>query len=261
MAARLKQIFAIGLLTILVSAASLHRGYAQEQGAPQQSPAKAQRQEQQPKNTQEHPLAGDAGSFQPRPDERNPGEAEQKGGHGGTEEIKNSPAVKRLARIIGVSNETAYWIAVVLNFAVIVIFIAWVSKKSFPGIFKARNDSIKKRIEEARKTSEEARRRLSDVESRLSRLDSEIEQMRREAEESAQAEEKRIQAEVEEERRRILKAAEQEIDAAAGAARRDLKAYAAELAVNLAAKKIKVGPDADQKLVREFTAELGKDGN
>jgi F-type H+-transporting ATPase subunit b len=71
----------------------------------------------------------------------------------------------------------------------------------------------------------------------------------------------RVQAEVEEERRSIVTAAEQEITAAAGAARRELKAYAAELAVNLAEKKIKVSRDTDQMLVREFTSQLGKDGN
>ena len=48
---------------------------------------------------------------------------------------------------------------------------------------------------------------------------------------------------------------------AANSARRDLKAYAAELAVDLAEKKIKVAKDTDQSLVREFTANLGKDGN
>jgi F-type H+-transporting ATPase subunit b len=65
----------------------------------------------------------------------------------------------------------------------------------------------------------------------------------------------------EEERRRIVAAAEQEIAMAANAARRDLKSYAAELAVDLAAKKIQVGKDADQALVREFTSHLGKDDN
>ena len=85
--------------------------------------------------------------------------------------------------------------------------------------------------------------------------------MRREADENARAEEKRIAAEVEEERRRIVTSAEQEIAAASGAARRELKAYAAELAVNLAQKKIKVAKDTDQMLVREFTSQLGKDGN
>ncbi len=99
------------------------------------------------------------------------------------------------------------------------------------------------------------------MESRLSRLDVEITEMRREAEENARTEEKRVLAEAEAERRRIVTAAEQEIAAVAGNARRELKAYAAELAVNLASKKIRVEKDADQSLVRDFTAQLGRDGN
>jgi len=47
----------------------------------------------------------------------------------------------------------------------------------------------------------------------------------------------------------------------ANAARRELKAYVAELAVELAEKKIRVSKDADEALVRAFTTQLGKDGN
>jgi F0F1-type ATP synthase membrane subunit b/b' len=48
---------------------------------------------------------------------------------------------------------------------------------------------------------------------------------------------------------------------AANAARRELRAYAAELAVDMAEKRIQIGKEADQALVREFTASLGKDGD
>jgi F-type H+-transporting ATPase subunit b len=201
-----------------------------------------------------------AGAAQPEPKEQNP-EAPSKAEDGAADEVKNSAAVRGLAHLTGLDNEKAYWLSVGLNFGIVVLVIAWLAKKNVPDIFKSRNDSIQKSIEEARKTGEEAKRRLSEVESRLSRLDAEIGQMRREAEENARAEEQRIQAEVEEERSRIVSAAEQEIAAASGSARRELKAYAAELAVELARKKIKVERDTDQMLVREFTSQLGKDGN
>jgi F-type H+-transporting ATPase subunit b len=115
-------------------------------------------------------------------------------------------------------------------------------------------------MEEARSASEEARQRLSEVEGRLSRLDAEIADMRRRAQEAAQADQKRILAEAEEERRRIIASTEQEIAAAANNARRELKAYAARLAVDLAEKKISVDNATDQTLVREFVTQLGKDG-
>ena len=206
------------------------------------------------------PVRKDAGAAQPRAQEKNPNEAASKEA-GPAEEMKNAPAVRWIARTTGLSNGAAYWISVFLNFGIIVAFLVWVYKKTAPGIFRSRNESIQRRIEEARKTSEEARRRLTEVEGRLSRLDSEIADMRRQADENAQTEEQRIQLEVEQERRRILAAAEQEIAAAAGAARRELKAYAGELAIKLAEQRIKVAKDTDQMLVRDFTAQLGKDGN
>ena len=176
------------------------------------------------------------------------------------QQLRNSPAVKWIARTTGMSNDNAYWLCVLLNFAVVAFLVLYFLRKKLPGFFQARNESIRARIDEARKTSEEARRRLQDVEGRLSRLDVEIAAMRQEADDNAHAEEKRIMAEAENERRRIVAATEQEIAAAANNARRELKAYAAELAVDLAEKKIRVGQDADRELVREFTSQLGKDG-
>lgn len=208
----------------------------------------------------QEPLKSDAGAAQPRAAEKNPEEAASKE-HGEAEQIKNAPSVHWIARQTGLSNAQAYWISVTLNFAIIVAFLAWVVKKVAPGTFKSRDESIRKRIEEARKTSEEARRRLTEVEGRLSRMDSEMAEMRRQADETAQMEEKRIQAEVEQERKRIVTSAEQEIAAATSAARRELKAYAGELAIQLAEKRIKVSKDADQFLVRDFTSQLRKDGN
>jgi F-type H+-transporting ATPase subunit b len=186
---------------------------------------------------------------------------EAKGKEGESDPMRNSPLVVWIARHTGLSNNAAYWLCVVLNFSIVFFSIALILRKMLPVKFRNRTALIQQRLEEARKTSEEARRRLNEVEGRLARLDVEITEMRREADENAQAEEKRVVAGIAEERRRIVESAEQEIALAANAARRDLKAYAAELAVNLAEKKIKVAKDTDQSLVREFTANLGKDGN
>jgi F-type H+-transporting ATPase subunit b len=177
------------------------------------------------------------------------------------ENLRHSSAVRWIARVTGLSIDGAFWICMFLNFAVIFFAVVIPLRKRLPGFFRSRTESIQRRVEEARKTSEEARRRLAEVEGRLSRLDAEITEMRREADEGARSEEKRMRAELELERERILTAAEQEITMAAGAARRELKSYAAELAVGLAEKRIRVDKDADQALVREFTASLGRDGN
>ncbi|HLJ89236.1 MAG TPA: ATP synthase F0 subunit B [Candidatus Angelobacter sp.] len=174
---------------------------------------------------------------------------------------RNSAGVKLVARLTGLDVNKAYWLCVGLNFAIVAGGLWFLGRRSIPALFKGRSASIQQRMEEARKTGEDARRRLAEVEGRLSRLDADIEEMRQEAEKAATAEEQRVMAAVEQERRRIVQSAEQEIALASNAARRDLKAFAAGLAVDLAEKKIQIGVSADQTLVREFTQQLGKDGH
>jgi F-type H+-transporting ATPase subunit b len=174
--------------------------------------------------------------------------------------LKRSAMVQKLAKGLGISVEAAYWIAMVINFAIIFAFIAWAMKKNLPGVFKARNEAIQRGIAEARAASDDAKRRLSDIEIRLSRLDSEVASIRGTAEKESAAEELRIREAAEAEVRRILESGEQEIDAAGKQARRDLKALAAGLAVDLAARKLQIDEKTDETLVREFVSQLGKGG-
>ena len=186
---------------------------------------------------------------------------EEKKSGGENDWVKQAGAIKWVAKVTGLSLDQAYWLCFGINFAIIFFFIVTFMRKKLPGFFKGRTAAIQKGIEEARKMSDEARARLAEVEARLSRLDADIAAMRSEAEQNAKAEEQRLQASSEEERKRIVSSAEQEISMAANAARRELKGYAARLAVDLAEKKIRVDKDADQALVRDFTSHLGKDGN
>jgi F-type H+-transporting ATPase subunit b len=176
-------------------------------------------------------------------------------------QFKHSASVRLLAKITGLSLENAYWLAVVLNFAIVAGVIWWAAKKNLPAMFRNRTASIQKSLEEARQASEEANRRLSGIESRLARLDDEIAEMRALSEKEAAAEEERIKLTAAEESRRIKESAEQEIAAAAKAARRELTAYAADLAVTLASKQIKVDTSTDQALVRRFSTQLSADGS
>lgn len=180
---------------------------------------------------------------------------------GEADAIRNAPAVRFIARHTGLTKNQAYWLCIGLNFAAIFLAIAGLMRKMLPGYFKGRTSAIQKGIEEARKMSEDARRRLAEVEGRLSRLDADIAAMQHEADENAKAEEQRLLAAGEEERRRIVASAEQEIKMAANSARRELKSYVAELAVQMAEKKIRVSKDTDEALVRAFTTQMGKDGN
>ena len=171
-------------------------------------------------------------------------------------QFKHSASVQLVAKLTGLSLEHAYWLCVMFNFAVIAGTVVYFSKKNLPGVFRNRTASIQKAMQEARQASEDANRRLAEIETRLSRLDSEIAAMGAAAEKEAIAEEARIKAAAEEDARKIVESAEHEIAAAAKLARRELTSYAANLAVSLAAKQMKVDAATDQALVREFAKEL-----
>jgi F-type H+-transporting ATPase subunit b len=173
------------------------------------------------------------------------------------EEFKHSSSVQMISRLTGLNLQQSYWLSVVLNFAVIAGLIIWAGRKYLPGLFRDRTTAIQKAMQEAQKASEEARRKLAEIESRLMKLDVEIGMMRDAAEKEGAAEEVRMHAATQEDARKIVASAEQEIAAAAKAARRQLTAHAADLAVGLAQKQIHVDAATDQALVRNFAGELG----
>lgn len=177
------------------------------------------------------------------------------------EEFKHSASVQMIARLTGLNLQQSYWLSVVLNFAVIAGVIVWAGRKYLPGIFRDRTAAIQKAMQEAQKASEEARRKLAEIETRLMKLDVEIGMIRDAAEKEGVAEEARIQAAAQEDARKIVASAEQEIAAAAKAARRQLTVHAADLAVALAQKQIRVDAATDQALVRDFAGQLGSADN
>jgi F-type H+-transporting ATPase subunit b len=185
-------------------------------------------------------------------------EAKHEGGEDAEEALKQSAMVKKFGSLLGIKDPgAAYWVFTIINFAILAIAIFVPAKKALPGMFQKRNTSIAKSIEDARKASAEANARLSEIEGRLSHLDAEIASIRTNAEQQARAEEERLRASAEEEKNKIIVAAEQEIAAAAASAQRELKQFVADLAVNLAEKKIRLDESTDRHLVRAFTQELG----
>ena len=228
---------------------------------------RADDQGKEPKNAPEHQQAQPAGpQVKQAPPNRGLGqqlvhETREAAGEekDETEQFKQSASVERIAKHTGLDLRSAYWLSVLTNFAVIVFVLVWAARKFLPGAFRARTAAIQKAMQEAQKASQEARARLAEIESRLKRLDAEIDSIREAAAKEGAAEEARIQAAAEEDARKIVASAEQEIAAAAKAARRRLTAYAADLAVGLAQKQIRVDAATDQALVRNFAGQLGSE--
>jgi len=184
-------------------------------------------------------------------------------------DLKHSGMVQRLAKVTGMSVHGAHIFALIFNFVVIVALLMWAIRKTVPGIMRARNESIQRALEEARKASQEAGQRLTDIENRLRQMDVEIGRMQASAEKEAEAEETRIKKAAEDDLRKVVQSAEQEIVAAAKQIRRELAVHTADLALGLARKQINVDPNTDQVLVRNFAAKIaaspatrdnGKDG-
>ena len=172
---------------------------------------------------------------------------------------KAAHAAEKFGHAVGIGPKTSYTISVAFNF-LILFAVFYLLMKKLPQVFRERTVAIQKGIKDAQAASAEASRRLSDIEARLSKLDVEVEQIRTLAEREAAAEEARIRQSAEEDKQKVVQAAETEIESIARNARRELKGFAASLAVDMAAQKLRVDESTDHALVREFAEHLGKDG-
>jgi F-type H+-transporting ATPase subunit b len=175
------------------------------------------------------------------------------------DEYRHSPAVQKLGRMVGLNAEQAATAFTLFNFTILVIGVGFVLLKTLPKAFRARTSRIQKQLVDARTATEEASARLNSVEARLAKLDDQIAEMRSHAEADAAKEEQRIRANIEEEKSKILVAAEAEIQSATSAARREIQQFAAGLAIEQAARKLVVTAETDRLLVENFARQLTGD--
>jgi F-type H+-transporting ATPase subunit b len=172
------------------------------------------------------------------------------------DQYRHSGAVQGIARTLHISTETAAEIFEDINSGLVLGTILFLLFKIVPKMFRNRSAKLQQDLVGARIATEEANRRLAEVEARLQRLDSEIDAIRRQVEQEAVEDEKRVRAAMESERERIVASAEQEIAAVQAAAQRDLKKFAADLAIDHAMRKVQLSADTDRALVREFGRNL-----
>ena len=176
------------------------------------------------------------------------------------DQYRHAPVVKTLARWMHVDVETAARIFEIFNVSVVIFGVIIPLIKIMPKLLRKRSEKIRADIEEARKTTADANSRLSAVEAKLASLDQEIAKFRTEVEQQIAQDEQRSKAALEEESARIVASAEQEIGVAAAQARRSLRHFAADLAIDQAVKKLVLTPETDRALIAEFVNEAGRDG-
>jgi F-type H+-transporting ATPase subunit b len=162
------------------------------------------------------------------------------------------PLVKATSRALHLSVETTARLFEFTNFAIIFLAIAIPLFKLLPAMLRKRSTTLSENLESARKMTEDANARLKAVEDKLASLDAQISQFRADVERDSAGDEARIKAALEEERTRIVESAEQEIGQAATLARRGLRHFAADLAVDQAARELNMTAETDRALVAEF---------
>jgi len=174
--------------------------------------------------------------------------------------VKWSPVVKWTAQKLGLSIETTAVIYEIINFLIIALAIVVPLLRFLPKYLRGRKDKLAGDLEAARKVTEDANTRLGAIEAKLSKLDEEIQKFRTEVEAESKQDEARIKAALTEESKRIVEASEQEIGVAAAQARRGLRSFAADLAIDQAAKQLKLTAETDSALIAEFVGDVVRNG-
>jgi F-type H+-transporting ATPase subunit b len=146
----------------------------------------------------------------------------------------------------------------VVNFAILAIGLAYLMAKTLPGFFHSRTSSIQEGIAEAQKVKAEAEKRAAEVDKRVSALGADIEKFRTQSRSEMEKEGTRIREETATTIRKMEQQAQVEIESAGKTARRELKTYAANLALDLAEQRVRarLNPGAENALVEKFVVDL-----
>jgi F-type H+-transporting ATPase subunit b len=173
---------------------------------------------------------------------------------------RHAPIVHSAARLLHLDLEVTAKLFEFINFAIIALAVLIPLSRFLPKVIRKRAQTVRHDIDSARKVTEDANARLSAIESKLSGLDVEIAAIRAQVEQESHQDELRIKATIGEESARIVAAAEQEIGVAAAQATRGLRHFAAELAIEQAAKQLVLTPETDRALIAEFLSGVAGDG-
>jgi len=172
----------------------------------------------------------------------------------------HAPIVQKIGNLMHLDVVTTSRIFLGINFTIIFLCITIPLGKFMPGLIRKRSQTLQHSIKTAREVTEDAKIRLSAVEARLAGLDQEIQKIRAQVEQESLEDQARIKAAIEDESARIVAAAEQELGAAAAQARRGLRNFAADLAIQHAEKQLTLTPETDRALIAEFIGQVAGEG-
>jgi F-type H+-transporting ATPase subunit b len=130
--------------------------------------------------------------------------------------------------------------------------------KLLPPLFTSRTKEIQHGISEAQQMKQDAERRSAEMDARLNALGADIEKFRTQSAAEMQREGDRISRETAEQIKKIEQQAAVELESVGKTARRQLKEYAAELAMGLAEERLRGRMDnaTESALVDGFVRDL-----
>jgi F-type H+-transporting ATPase subunit b len=145
-----------------------------------------------------------------------------------------------------------------INFVILIAGLAYILRKPLSTFFSERLGAIHHGLEEGRRALQDSQTRLAGVEEKLANIEREIADFRASSAREMEAERQRLNQAAEREGERILEFARARIEAAARAAKLDLRRYATGQAVALAETLVRERLDesARRRLLNRFVSEL-----
>jgi F-type H+-transporting ATPase subunit b len=163
-----------------------------------------------------------------------------------------------VAAQIPTAQETAAMDAVtrlkIANTLIFAVGLGYLIAKYAPAFFNARSSEIQKAIQDATGLKIEAEFRSSEIDRKMARLGEEVKKLREQYASEMQREHERFQHDTEVEIEHIHRNVGAEIEALRLEASRQLRQHAAQLAIELAERRLqdRAGPDVQNYLVDDF---------
>ncbi len=144
------------------------------------------------------------------------------------------------------------------NFAIVAIGLGYLVAKNLPPMFRTRTEEIQKGIVEAQAMKRDAEKRAAEMQAKLDSLGADIEKFRTQARVEMEQESARIAEETGRQIEKLKRQTALEIETAGKIAQRELRSYAAKVALELAETRIRGMLDAKTEgaLIQDFVRDL-----
>jgi len=169
--------------------------------------------------------------------------------HSSTKEIQTQHAVS--AEGEHSEGHGSGFIGKVLNFLILFGGLAFILRKPISRFLRERGDGIKIDLEETRSSRKEKQKNLKSIHNRLKKVAGEAKSIKQEAENIGKNDRERILQEAGIEAGRLKESAKQNIELLSQFGIQELKAYTAEMAINIAREKIRknISPESQAVLI------------